>query len=70
MENEEFYESMMDGALLTACEKGHSVRLYLANGVQMVGKIEGFDPESIAIRVDKKLKLVCRSRLSTLEVLE
>lgn len=70
MENEEYYVGMLEGAMEAACDKGLAVRLYLANGVQMVGKIEGFDPESIAIRVDKKLKLVCRSRLSTLEVLE
>ena len=67
---EEFYESMMDGALGAAFEKGLMVRLYLANGGQMMGTIEGFDPETIGIRVKEQLRYVCRSRLSTLEVLE
>lgn len=61
---------LMETALNDALESGHKVRLFLANGVQMVGKVHGFDCDTIALKCGTQVKYVCRSRLSTLEVAE
>ena len=61
---------LMESALNDAQENGQKVRLFLANGVQMVGKVHGFDRDTIALKCGAKVKYVCRSRLSTMEVEE
>lgn len=67
---DEKYAGLMEEVLDRAFEKGQEVKLYLANGVQMKGKVEGFDPETIALNCGGRVKFICRQRLSTVEVLE
>lgn len=67
---DEKYASLMEEVLVKAFENGQKVRLFLANGVQMVGKVHGFDRDTIALKCGSQVKYVCRSRLSTLEVAE
>ena len=67
---EEKYVGIMEEVLERAFDKGQELRLYLANGVQMKGKVESFDPETIALNCGGKLKFICRHRLSTVEVLK
>lgn len=67
---EEKYVGILEEVLERAFEKGQEVKLYLANGVQMKGRVEGFDPETIALNCGGTVKYICRQRLSTVEVLE
>lgn len=61
---------LMESALSDAQDNGQKVRLFLANGVQMVGKVHGFDRDTVALKCGSQVKYVCRSRLSTMEVAE
>ena len=67
---DEKYVGLLEEVMERAFEKGQELRLYLANGVQMKGKVEGFDPETIALNCGGRVKYICRQRLSTVEVLE
>ena len=67
---EEKYVGILEEVLDKACDYQQVVKLYLANGVQLKGRVESFDPETIILNCGGKVKYICRQRLSTVEVLE